>query len=340
MYKAGILGGAGYSGIELLRILQKHSNVEVTAITSNTYKGRKVSDIYPEFRESCDLIFESMDIERIVNQVEVVFLALPARVAMESARLFLDQGKIVIDLSGAFRLKDTSQYKIWYGMDHTEEDLLSRAVYGLSELYREEISGSRFISNPGCYPTGVLLGLAPVLEQGLVDMNRIIVDAKSGVTGKGRSMDPTSHFCELNEDLFIYKLSGHQHVPEMVRFAGALSGKGDPHIVFAPQVMPVNRGILANTFCSMKKTINPSALRDIYVEQYGRETFVRVLEEGVLPRLSAVTHSNYCDISLTLNGNDLIITTVIDNLQKGAAGQAVQNFNILTGQNEEEGLLP
>ncbi len=339
MFKVGILGAAGYSGIELLKILKRHSNVEVVVITSDANKGKKLHEVFPEFRGQYDLMFEEFNIDAIINRVEVVFFALPAKASMEIAERFLEQHKLVVDLSGGFRLKDKEDYKTWYHFEHKFPALLKQAVYGLSELFRDQIVQSRFISNPGCYPTGISLGLAPALEKGIVDPSKITIDAKSGISGKGRSADISSLYYELNENMYAYKIGKHQHQPEIQQTVARLSGKKDPEVLFVPQVVPMDRGILANTYCTLNKSMTVEEIHSLYKDFYKNEHFVRVTDIGESPKTKAVSGTNYCDIGVSVFKKTLVITSAIDNLVKGAAGQAVQNFNIMTGQEETEGLI-
>lgn len=340
MFKIGILGAAGYSGIELLKILSTHSNAEITVITSDANKGKRLHEVFPEFRGKYDLSFEEFNVDEIINRVEVVFLALPAKASMEVAGRFVSQDKIVVDLSGAFRLKDKDLYKTWYQFEHQHPALITKAVYGLSELFRDEIVQSRFVSNPGCYPTGISLGLAPVLDQGIIDPSKIIIDAKSGISGKGRSADIGSLYCELNENMYAYKVGKHQHQPEIQQTVAKLSGKKDPELLFVPQVVPMDRGILANSYCTLAKSVTIEEIHSAYKEFYQNEPFIRIMDLGESPKTKAVAGSNHCDIGISLYKKNLVVTTAIDNLVKGAAGQAVQNFNLMTGQSETEGLLP
>jgi len=339
MYKAAILGAAGYAGVELLRILRRHRQIEVTVVTSDTFKNRKLHEVYPEFRGQYDLAFETADIDQILNRCEVAFLALPAEASMKIAGKFVKAGKIVIDLSGAFRLKEKDLFKTWYGLDHTDPEMLKQAVYGLPELFREEISASRFVSNPGCYPTAVVLGLAPAADRKLVGLSPVIIDAKSGISGKGRKADISSLFCELNENMYPYKPGKHQHTPEIEQTVCRIAKVRKADLVFVPHLIPLDRGILADIYCTLEKDVEISELTEIFREFYQNEPFIRILDPGATPQVKAVARTNYCDIGLAKAGKTLVIMTVIDNMVKGAAGQAIQNFNIMTGIPEEEGLL-
>jgi N-acetyl-gamma-glutamyl-phosphate reductase len=337
--KIAIMGAAGYSGIELLRILKRHPQAEIAAITSGTFKNKKIYEVYPEFRGSSELVFEDETPEALANRCEAVFLALPAEASLKAADEFVKYGKYVIDLSGAFRLKDKDLYKTWYGFEHNQPQLLKKAVYGIPELFREEISAARFVTNPGCYPTSVLLGLAPVLDAKIVKCDPVIVDAKSGVSGRGRRADVGSLFCELNEDMCAYKVGRHQHVPEMEQVASGLAKGKSVSVLFVPQLVPLERGILSTIYLTLEKSMTTEEARDLYAGFYENEPFIRVLEPGVWPHLRAVSRTNCCDIGLHVSGKTLVVQSAIDNLVKGAAGQAVQNFNLMTGLPEETALI-
>ena len=339
MFKTAILGAAGYAGVELLRILRKHRQIEVTVATSDTFKNRKIHEIYPEFRGLNDLAFETPDIDQILNRCEAAFLALPAQASLEIAEKFVKAGKLVVDLSGAFRLKDRDLYKTWYNFEHKNPELLKLAVYGMPELFREEISASRFVSNPGCYPTAVSLGLAPAAERKLVGLSPVIIDAKSGISGKGRKADVSSLFCELNENMYAYKAGRHQHSPEIEQIVLRVANARKADIVFVPHLVPLDRGILADIYCPLEKDTGIEELTAAYRDFYQNEPFIRILEPGMTPQAKAVARTNYCDIGLAKVGRTLVVMTAIDNMVKGAAGQAIQNFNIMTGIPEEEGLL-
>ena len=336
--KIAIMGAAGYSGIELVRILSFHPQVEITVITSSTFKNKRLSDVYPEFRERLNLYFEDEEPSSIINRCEAVFLALPAEVSLVVAEEFLKFNRLVIDLSGAFRLKDKTLYKDWYGFEHTNSVLLKQAVYGIPELFKEKISSARFVANPGCYPTAVILAAAPALARDIV-YSEIIVDAKSGVSGRGRKVDLAGIFCEINENMYAYKIGNHQHVPEIESVLSDFS-KSKINVLFVPQIVPLERGILANVYMPLKqKDIDVDDIIDIYKDFYKNQPFIRILPKGVTPQVKSVSRTNFCDISIFVEKNTLLVLSAIDNLVKGAAGQAVQNFNIMAGWNEEEALL-
>lgn len=336
--KVAVLGAAGYSGVELLRILRRHPQVEIAVVTSGTFRGRRLEEVYPEFRGVLDLVFEDEDAAAVANRCEAVFLALPAEASLKAVEAFVAADKYVVDLSGAFRLKDAGLYKEWYGFEHDKPKLLKRAVYGIPELFREEVSATRFVSNPGCYPTAVLLAMAPALDGRVVRTDRVIVDAKSGVSGRGRKADMGSMFCEVHEDMQAYKVGRHQHVPEMEQVASSLAKAGKVRILFVPQLVPLERGILVTVYLELAKAVEAEEIRRMYRDFYANQTFVRVLDAGGWPRVRAVARTNFCDIGLHVENGMLVVQAAIDNLVKGAAGQAVQNFNLMAGYPEETGL--
>ena len=277
------------------------------------------------------------DAEAMAKNVDLVFLVLPHKVSMEIAPVFLKAGKIVVDLSADYRL-DSDVYKIWYGIEHKDKGSLPNAVYGLPELYSDRIKKAKLIANPGCYPTGAILGVAPTLKEKIIDDNSIIVDAKSGVTGAGRKPDLALSFSEVNENLKAYKVNEHQHKPEIGKILSEVAGK-KIDVVFTPHLIPMNRGILSTIYMRLSKKIDTKSAVDIYRKFYNGKPFVRICADGKLPQVRDVVGSNYCDIGLKVTGDILITVACIDNLKKGAAGQAVQNMNIIAGFDETEGLV-
>lgn len=339
MVKVGVYGASGYTGQELLKHLLFHPAVAVAAITSRRYAGLPLADVYPAFQGLTNLSFMNATPDEVACLADVVFLALPHGVSMTVAPAFLAAGKKVIDLSADFRLRDAGGYEQWYGK-HTAPELLAEAVYGIPELYRETIRNAGLIANPGCYPTSVILGLAPVLKAGWIDTASIIVDAKSGVSGAGREPQVTSLFCEVNEGFKAYKVGGqHRHIPEMEQELSILAGR-EITISFTPHLLPVNRGILSTIYGSLKRDATVTELTDLYRRFYRNETFVRICKPGTFPNISSVCGSNGCDIGVTVDQRTkrIIILSAIDNLIKGAAGQAIQNMNLICGLNEEAGL--
>ncbi|OPL16563.1 MAG: N-acetyl-gamma-glutamyl-phosphate reductase [delta proteobacterium MLS_D] len=338
MIRTGIYGASGYTGQELLRLLLRHPDCEVTALTSRQYNGKPVADIYPHFRKMTDLTFMDASPDAVASLCDVVFLAVPHGEAMDAASRFVEAGKRVIDLSADFRLHDPEIYEAWY-VRHRVPELLPEAVYGLPELYRERISEARLVANPGCYPTGVILGLAPLLRGGFIDPGSIIIDAKSGTSGAGREVNVASLFCEVNEGFKAYKVGTHRHTPEMEQELSLLAGS-DITVLFTPHLVPANRGILSTMYGTPGREADSDLLLETYREFYKGEPFVRICEKGVFPNISAVKGSNFCDIGVTVDERTgrVLVVAAIDNLVKGAAGQAIQNMNLMMKLPEDAGL--
>lgn len=338
MVKVGIYGASGYTGQELLRLLLRHPEAEVTAVTSRRYAGQAVADLYPAFTGLTKLTFMDASPEEVAENCDQIFLALPHAVSMSVASLFLQAGKKVIDLSADFRIRNAATYGAWYGR-HTAPELLAEAVYGIPELYRDQIRTARLIANPGCYPTSIILGLAPLLRAGWIDPASIIADSKSGVSGAGREPQVTSLFCEVDEAFKAYKVTQHRHTPEIEQELSVLAG-GELRISFTPHLLPISRGILSTIYTTLKDGKTAAEVHRLYADAYGNEAFVRVYKKGTYPNISAVRGSNYCDIGVAVDertGRAIVIST-IDNLIKGAAGQAIQNMNIQWGMRESLGL--
>jgi len=338
MVKIGIYGASGYTGQELLRLLLRHPEAEVVAVTSRRYAGRAVADLYPPFTDLTDLVFMDASPGEVAANCEHVFLALPHAASMSVAPLFLKAGCKVVDLSADFRLRDAAVYGDWYGR-HTATELLSEAVYGIPELYRESVRGARLIANPGCYPTSIILGLAPLLKAGWLDPTSIIADSKSGVSGAGREPQVTSLFCEVAEAFKAYKVAQHRHTPEIEQELAVLAGR-KLRITFTPHLLPISRGILSTIYASLTAGVTAAEVHKLYLDTYGGEPFVRVYKRGAYPNLSAVRGTNFCDIGVAVDERTrrVIVISAIDNLIKGAAGQAIQNMNIMWGMKEELGL--
>src|SRR5271157_4078767 len=338
MLKVGIYGASGYTGQELLRLLLRHPQVEVVAVTSRRYAGVPVSDIYPVFVGLTDLAFVDASPEDVAGAADIVFLALPHGVSMAVAPLFLKAGKKVIDLSADFRLHDVATYEKWYNK-HTARNIIKESVYGIPELYGDEIAKARLVANPGCYPTSVILGLAPLLKAKWIDDCSIIADSKSGVSGAGREPQVGTLFCEVDEGFKAYKVGEHRHTPEMEQELSILAGC-DVMISFTPHLLPITRGILSTIYATLQKEVTTAELIDLYRAFYKEKKFVRVYKAGTFPNISSVRGSNYCDIGLTVDARTsrVIIICAIDNLVKGAAGQAIQNMNLMCGLSEDMGL--
>jgi N-acetyl-gamma-glutamyl-phosphate reductase len=338
MVRIGVYGASGYTGQELLRLLLRHPGVEVVAVTSRRYAGQSVADVYPAFTGLTDLMFMDAFPEEVAAKCDHVFLALPHAVSMNVAPLFLQAGKKIVDLSADFRLRSVATYATWYGR-HTAPELLREAVYGMPELYREQIRAARIVANPGCYPTSIILGLAPLLKEGWIDPASIIADSKSGVSGAGRDPQVASLFCEVAEAFKAYKVAQHRHTPEIEQELGVLAGR-DLRISFTPHLLPISRGILSTIYASLSENAALKDVQELYKVFYKNESFVRIYKQGAYPNVSSVRGTNYCDIGIAVDDRTgrVIVISAIDNLVKGAAGQAIQNMNLLWGMRENLGL--
>jgi N-acetyl-gamma-glutamyl-phosphate reductase len=339
MLKVAIVGASGYTGVELLRILHGHPEVAVTCVTSEQNAGRPVSEVFPTLRGRMDLVLENLEPAGISEKVDVVFTALPHKAAMEVVPTFLKMGKEVIDLSADYRLRDAEVYGRWYE-PHLNPELLKQAVYGIPELRRRKVAEASLVANPGCYPTSVILGLAPLLKGKMIDPASIIVDAKSGVSGAGRGPKVDQLYCEVNEGFKAYGVGGvHRHIPEIEQELSLLAGT-DIAISFTPHLVPMDRGILSTIYAMPGSKVSASDLTAMYQGFYDGEPFVRVLPEGRFPSTAHVRGSNFCDIGVTVDERTgrVIVVSAIDNLVKGASGQAVQNMNLMCGLPETLGL--
>lgn len=337
MIKVGVVGATGYAGEEVIKILINHKGVKISELSAVIEKEELISSIFPAFKGRCDLVCHKPDAEKMAKNVDLVFLALPHKISMEIAPVFLKAGKVVVDLSADYRL-DSDIYNIWYGTEHKDKANIPNAVYGLPEIYFDRIKKAKLIANPGCYPTSAILGSAPMVKEKAIDQGSIIIDSKSGVTGAGRKPDLALSFSEVNENLKAYKVNDHQHKPEINKILSEVAGS-KIEVVFTPHLIPMNRGILSTIYMKLARKLDTKAAIDIYKKFYSGKPFVRVYDEGRLPQVRDVVGSNYCDIGLKVTGDVLISVTCIDNLKKGAAGQAVQNMNIIAGLNETEGLM-
>ncbi len=328
MFSIGICGGSGYTGVELLRLLLGHPLAEIRVLTSEKSAGKKISEVFPHLRGIFEIVLEPL---------EIFFLALPHGTSQEVAAYLVDNGKRVIDLSADFRLKDPSLYEQWYKAPHRFHGLLKSAVYGLPELYRKEIKEATLIANPGCYPTGAILGLYPAIANGLINETQIVIDSKSGVSGAGRKAELSYSFTEVNESFRAYQIAMHRHTPEIEQILGEIAGR-DIKINFTPHLLPVDRGILTTIYAPLRKSLSSEEINSLYRETYKDEPFIRVLDSP--PDLKYVRGTNLCDIYPVINKrtNTLIVITAIDNLVKGASGQAIQNMNIMLGLDETTGL--
>ena len=338
MIRAAIIGATGYAGAELIRILSGHPEVEISAVTSRQYAGVRIDQVYPAFSGVVDLICEAYSADRICERADVVFMALPHRLPMSFVPDFIKRNKKVIDLSADFRFNDAAIYESVY-QSHTAKELLASAVYGLSDIYFEQIRQASLIGNPGCYPTSVLLPLIPLLKKGLLDLSTLIADSKSGVSGAGRSLSLGAHFCEVTESFKPYKVAVHRHNPEMDAILSR-EAQTAVSITFVPHLVPMSRGMLTTVYATPAIDLKSQDIADCYTAAYAHRPFVRLCSEGRLPDTLNVRGTNYCDIGFKLDerNNRLILVSAIDNLVKGAAGQAVQNMNIMLGFDETAGL--
>lgn len=338
----GIIGVTGYAGAELLKILLRHPAVSLQYLGARQLEGPcPVGDLLPAFRNDTSVKVQPFRLEEAVSSCDLLFLALPHGVAMGWVPRILRKKKAkVIDLSGDFRLRSAPLFEQAYHLKHSHPDLLGKAVYGLTEWARKELPSTRLVANPGCYPTATLLGLAPLVKAGLLGNEGLIVDAKSGVTGAGRSLKEDLLFSEVNEDLRAYRVNAHQHIPEMEQELSRLASRA-VRMTFVPHLVPINRGLYATVYAPLRKSISGSQLRSIYCKAYGGEPFIRLLPEGTWPQIKSVAGTNFCDIGITPDKSQkkrAIIVSAIDNLGKGAAGQAVQNMNRLYSLPETQGL--
>jgi N-acetyl-gamma-glutamyl-phosphate reductase len=335
MIKVGIVGGTGYTGVELLRLLAQHSEVELAVITSRGDAGAAVADMFPSLRNRVSLRFVDPKAAAL-NGCNVVFFATPNGVTMGEAQALLDAGVRVIDLAADFRIRDVKEWEKWYGMKHAAPELVAEAVYGLPEVNREKIKGARLVANPGCYPTAVQLGFLPLAEAGLVDIDHLIADAKSGVSGAGRKAEVHTLFSETSDNFKAYGVPGHRHLPE-IRQGLSIAAKRQVGLTFVPHLTPMIRGIHATLYA---RVTQESDFQSLYEKRYANEPFVDVLPFGSHPETRSVRAANVCRIALhrPQGGDTLVVLSVIDNLMKGAAGQAVQNMNIMFGCDECAGL--
>jgi N-acetyl-gamma-glutamyl-phosphate reductase len=340
MLKTAICGASGYTGIELLRILYGHPEVKITAVTSEKSAGKKVSDVFPHLHPYGDLIYEPLNKEKLLKKADLFFLALPHGASQEAVHFFYRNNKKIIDLSADYRLYDPEVYREWYGTSHEFVSTLKKAVYGLPEIHRKKIKKARLVSNPGCYPTSALLGLLPAVQTGLIDLSTIVIDSKSGTSGAGRKAYISVSYCEVNEGFKAYSIGTHRHTPEIEQELSLLAGE-KVTVNFTPHLLPVDRGILTTIYAGLLKKTDTSSVLNLYEKKYSGEPFIRVLDEGVFPNIKNVRGTNFCEIGIKVNPrtNTLIIVSVIDNLVKGASGQAIQNMNLVAGFEETEGLM-
>lgn len=339
MIKLGIIGATGYTGMELYRLAARHPGIEIAFATSEQYCGQHLGEVFPRVDPDRDITLRALD-DIADAQADVICFCTPDGVAMDRVGAFLDRGVRVVDVSSDFRFDDPEVYTSWYSRPHTAPSLLDSAVYGIPELNRDRIRTADLVGNPGCYPTGVILGLVPLLEEGAIDAGQIIVDAKSGVSGAGRGLKLRNLYVEVNDSITPYNIGhSHRHVGEIEQELSRFSD-GQPYVVFSPHLTPMSRGILATTYVRVKNGAANGDLAALYEQRYGGEPFIRLSRSGY-PETRFVTWTNYCDLRIDrVEGSDLaIVTSAIDNLVKGAAGQALQNVNVMSGLDETTGLL-
>ena len=335
MTKIGIIGGTGYTGVELIRLLSRHPMAELVVITSRSEAGKRVSDIFPSLRGVCDLAFTIPDPDSI-KSCDVVFSATPNGIAMTMARELLEAGVRLIDLAADFRIKDIDVWEQWYGMKHACPELVPDAVYGLPEINRDEIRKAKLVANPGCYPTAVTLGFMPLIKSGAVDVTDLIADAKSGISGAGRGANVGTLLAEAGDSFKAYGVGGHRHHPEISQNLARLCGT-EVGLTFTPHLVPMIRGIHATLYAALRDAKNTDA-QALFESSYKDEAFVDVLGPGSHPETRSVRGSNICRVAVHQSGNRIIVLSVIDNLVKGAAGQAIQNMNLMCGHDEITGL--
>lgn len=337
--KAAIIGGTGYGAVELVRLIEKHPILEIGSIVSNSQAGSGFSDVYPQLNGIMDKPMETFDADMICENNNLVFLATPSGVSSTLVPQLVEKGIKVIDLSGDLRLRLAKAYEKWYKHAPADKKFLEQAVYGLSELYEGKIKSSFLISNPGCYPTASILGIVPILKTNLADYKSIIIDAKSGVSGAGRGLSLTSHYAEINENIRAYKLGAHQHIPEIEQVLQDESGR-EITVSFTTHLVPMTRGIMCTIYINLNESVSTDEVIDLYKQFYSNSPFVRIRPEGTVPGTKEVLGSNYCDIGLYVDQRTgrLTIVSVIDNLVKGASGQAIQNANLMYGWDVRTGL--
>lgn len=339
MIKVGIIGSTGYAGGELVRLLTGHKNAEIKWYGSRSHLDRKYAEVYRNMFQIVDDICMDDDIETLAEQVDVIFTATPQGLCSSLVNEEILSKVKIIDLSADFRLKDVSVYEKWYKITHKSPQFLPEAVYGLCEINREKIKNARLLANPGCYTTCSILSAYPLVKEGLIDTDTLIIDAKSGTSGAGRGAKVDNLFCEVNENMKAYAVGNHRHTPEIEEQLGYAAGE-KVVLNFTPHLVPMNRGILVTEYAKLKKSVTYEGVKKVYDKYYGEEKFVRVLEKNIYPETKWVEGSNYIDIGFQIDErtNRIIVMGALDNLVKGAAGQAVQNMNLMFGLEEKEGL--
>jgi len=335
MIRVAIIGASGYTGADSIRIILQHSEAELVYLTALPEECGAVEEIFPQFKGRCKLQIEPLDFKKLTGLADVALCCLPHKVSMGFVPKLLDAGLKIVDFSADYRLKDVAVYEKFYKVKHTDTANLAKAVFGLPELFREQIKGADLVANPGCYPTGALLAIVPLLKEGLIETDSIIVNAVTGITGAGRNPSSKFHYPNMNENLFAYGIGSHRHMPEMEQIAGEIAGS-PVKILFQPHAGPFDRGILSTVYCQPKGKVNNEQLAKLYGDFYADEPFVQLCKEP--PAVKAVAGTNYCHIFATHVKGRIVIFSAIDNLVKGASGQAIQNMNIIFGLEETLGL--
>jgi N-acetyl-gamma-glutamyl-phosphate reductase len=333
--KVSVIGATGYTGYELVKILANHPVFEIAALVSETYEGKMFSDVYPRLRNICDVTIIGRDYDKVADMSDAVFLCLPHAAAQDAAAFFHGKGLKVVDFSADFRLKDKELYESIYKVDHNYPDLMASAVYGLPEIFEDEIKNATLVANPGCYPTSVIMPLYPLLKDGLIEPKDIISDSKSGVSGAGKKADVAFSFCELDESFKPYALFKHRHAPEITHILGRKGCEAD--VLFTPHLIPAIKGIESTIYCKTKADIKTlsNSLKTFYKDR----KLVRIYDNGHIPSTADVNDTNFIDIALFVQGERLIIVSCIDNLIKGSSGMAVQNMNIMCGLSDTTGII-
>ena len=339
MINVGVLGATGYAGIETVRLLSKHPEVKITRLVSHSFEGQKISDIYPNFKGVLDIECTGLDIDDIAANCDLVFTALPHGVSKEVIPSLFKKGLKIVDLSGDFRYTDVKVYEKWYGEPHPAPDVLAQSVYGLCEMYRDKIQKTNLVGNPGCYTTCSILALYPLLKAGVLKTDNIIIDAKSGVTGAGRTEKLDYSFSECTENMLAYKIATHRHTSEIEQELSIAAGE-EVLVSFTPHLMPLKRGIYATCYANLAKDVTGEEIEKIYKDFYKDEFFIRIMPAGKIPESNWTAGSNFANIGFQIDKrlNRIVVCSTIDNLIKGAAGQAIQNMNIMMGFDEKAGL--
>jgi N-acetyl-gamma-glutamyl-phosphate reductase len=336
MIRVAILGASGYSALELIKLLLRHPQAQITALTTRQSDARRVGEVHPSLAGRLDLQLENLSASQIAERADAVFCCLPHGASAAAVVELLPAGKKIVDLSADYRLNDAAVYKKWYGVDHPDGGRMAATVYGLPELYREQIKKAQLVANPGCYPTSAILALSPLLKAGAISRDGIVIDSKSGVSGGGREPKPAFHYPECNESVSAYGVGTHRHMPEIDQVLSDAAG-GSVEVVFTPHLIPMDRGILSTCYATPNRELTQEQVLDMLRKYYANEPFVRVTE--ALPATKHVAHTNFCDITARVVRGRVVLVSAIDNLIKGASGAAVQNFNLMHGLPETTSLL-